>query len=139
MVLKLDGNIRSNLCYLICVRHLSRYREVRIRFFSEKTHFSLCVRNMFYYVSIYLINLVYVFVVRIFPLLWIYLQPQLAPVGGIEDKNPSRSEYWYTSHNELQLTRENLRGREGVRPNILQYCISLNTTVIMSCSWPERI
>ena len=53
MLLILGGNseigaqLRSNLCYLICLRHLIRSREVTdlIFFFSEKTYFPSHVRN----------------------------------------------------------------------------------------------
>ena len=41
-------NIRSNLCYLICLRHLIRSRAVTNRiFFLQKALTLLCVRNMF--------------------------------------------------------------------------------------------
>ena len=50
----IDGNseigahVRSNLCYLICLRHLIRSRAVTNRIsISEKTYFALYVRNMF--------------------------------------------------------------------------------------------
>ena len=53
MVLLLDGNseicahVRGNLCYLICFRHLIRAKSVTNRiFFSEKTYFPSCVRNI---------------------------------------------------------------------------------------------
>ena len=56
MALILDGNpeisvhMRSNLCYLICLRHLIRSRAVtnRIFFFSEKSYFPSCVRVKFW-------------------------------------------------------------------------------------------
>ena len=49
--------VRSNLCYLICLRHLIRSRGVtNLIFFSEKTYFPSCVRNMFYSVSPMLVN-----------------------------------------------------------------------------------
>ena len=54
MVLILDGILeigaqaRSNLCYLISLRHLIRSTAVTNRIFSQKKHYSpLCVRNMF--------------------------------------------------------------------------------------------
>ena len=52
MVLLLDGNseigahVRSNLCYLICLRHLIKLRSHKSDL-SEKTYFPLCVRTMF--------------------------------------------------------------------------------------------
>ena len=53
MVLILDGNseigaqVRSNLCYLICLKHLIRNKAVSNRvIFSEKTYVPLCARNM---------------------------------------------------------------------------------------------
>ena len=41
---ELGARVRSNICYLICLRHLFRSRAVEIRFFSEKTYFPLCMR-----------------------------------------------------------------------------------------------
>ena len=53
MVLILDGrsemgaHVRSNLCNLICVRHLVRSGAVKnLIFFSENTYFLLCGRNL---------------------------------------------------------------------------------------------
>ena len=55
MVLLLDGNLDicahvwSDLCYLICLRHLIRSRAVtNWIYFSEKTFFPLCVRLSYY-------------------------------------------------------------------------------------------
>ena len=56
MVPILDGNseicahVRSNLCYLICLRHFFLYREQsQIGFICvEKTYFLSCMRNMFW-------------------------------------------------------------------------------------------
>ena len=51
--LVLDGNseivahVGSDIGYLICLRHLIRSRAVTNQFFfSEKTYFPLCVRNI---------------------------------------------------------------------------------------------
>ena len=42
----LGAHVRSNLCYLICLRHLIRSRVVTDKFFfSEKSYFSSCVRS----------------------------------------------------------------------------------------------
>ena len=56
--LEIGAHVMSNLCYLNCLRHLIRSRSVtyRIFFFSEKTYFPSCVRNMFYSVSPMLVN-----------------------------------------------------------------------------------
>ena len=50
----LDGNsevcahVRSNLCYLICLRQLIRSRAATNRIFSlQKDFFPSCMRNMF--------------------------------------------------------------------------------------------
>ena len=46
--LKIGAHIRSNLCYLICLRQWIRSRAVKSRiFFSEKTYLPLCVLNIF--------------------------------------------------------------------------------------------
>ena len=54
MVFILDGNseigahIRGDFCYLICLTHLIRSREVTdLIFYLEKTYFRLYVRNKF--------------------------------------------------------------------------------------------
>ena len=54
MVLILDGkpelgaNVRSNLCYLICLGHFSKSTAVTIRiFYHEKTYFPSCMCNFF--------------------------------------------------------------------------------------------
>ena len=53
MVLILDGNseigaqVRSNLCYLIWLRHLIRSRAVKNRIFFIRKYVFSCVHNMF--------------------------------------------------------------------------------------------
>ena len=44
---KMGAQVRSNLCYLICLRHLIRSREeAHLIFSSKKTNYPACVRNM---------------------------------------------------------------------------------------------
>ena len=46
---ELGVHVRSNLCWLICLKHLIRSRAVtdRTYIFSEKAYFHSCVRKMF--------------------------------------------------------------------------------------------
>ena len=55
MVFRLDDNsktvasIRSNLCHLICLRHLIRSKRVTKQiYFAEKTYFPACKPNIFF-------------------------------------------------------------------------------------------
>ena len=44
---EMGAHVRSNSCYLICLRHLIRLREVtKLFFLSEKTFFPSCLRNL---------------------------------------------------------------------------------------------
>ena len=46
---EIGAYVRSNLCYLICLRHLNRSREVTNSIFlSEKTYFPSCVHTIFW-------------------------------------------------------------------------------------------